>query len=95
MSELREQKRVMPRTLPVNNPNLALEGFGTHLGYSRVPCHACGVQYDRREIEQYSHLHAVHVSRFVCPRGHLGEARRLWQPVESAALDDWPTRTPE
>jgi hypothetical protein len=87
MSNSREQKPVLPCTLPINDPSLAPEGFGTHLGFSRVPCHACGVQYDRREIEQYSHPHAVHVSRFVCPRGHLGEARRVWEPVQIDAAD--------
>jgi hypothetical protein len=69
MSDLREQKPVLACTLPVNNPNLAPEIFNGRGCYSRVPCHACGVQYDRREIEQYSHPHAIHVSRFVCPRG--------------------------
>jgi len=34
----------------VNNPNLEPEGFGEHQGYVHVPCKACGVQYDRREI---------------------------------------------
>jgi hypothetical protein len=67
----------------VNNLNLEPEYFGERLGwaYVRVPCKACGVQYDRREIEEYSHPYAHHVSSFMCPNGHLGEARRIWEPV--------------
>jgi hypothetical protein len=46
--------------LPVNNLSLGPEYFGERLGrgYVRVPCKACGVQYDRREIEEHSHPHA-------------------------------------
>jgi hypothetical protein len=66
MSNLREQKPVLSCTLPVKNPSLPPGGFGKRQGYARVPCHACGVQY-RREIEEYSHPFAIHVSRFVCP----------------------------
>jgi hypothetical protein len=87
MPDLREQKPVLPCTLPVNNPNLVPEVFSGRGGYSRVPCHGCGVQYDRREIEQYSHPYAIHVSRFTCPRGHLGEARRVWEPVKAAETE--------
>ena len=53
----------------------------------RVPCDGCGIQYDRREIEEYSHPHALHVLRFVCPKGHLCEARRLWEPALGDAAD--------
>lgn len=83
MSNPQELKRVPPCTLPVNNLILEPEYFGERLGlgYVRVPCTACGVQYDRREIEEYSHPFAHHVSNFMCPRGHLGEARRVWEPV--------------
>ena len=83
MSDEREQKPVLPCTLPVNNPSLAPEGFGKHQGYIRLPCYACGVQYDRREVEEYTHPHAIHVACFVCPKEHLGEARRLWEPVQN------------
>jgi hypothetical protein len=88
MSDERELKPVPPCTLPVNNLNLEPEYFGERLGwaYVRVPCRACGVQqYDRREIEEYSHAYAHHVSSFMCPKGHLGEARRIWEPVPAAA----------
>jgi hypothetical protein len=34
MSDLREQKPILPCTLPVNDPSLEPEGFGTHLGYA-------------------------------------------------------------
>ena len=81
MSDQRELRPVQPCILPVNDPSLAPEYFNGRGGYSRVPCHACGVQHDRREIEQYPHPHAIHVSRFMCPKGHLGEARRLWEPA--------------
>jgi hypothetical protein len=81
MSDQRELRPVQPCTLPVNDPSLEPEGFGERQGYARVPCYACGVQYDRREIEEYSHPHAIHVSPFVCPKSHLGEARRIWEPV--------------
>jgi hypothetical protein len=80
MSNLREQKPVVPCTFPVNNPNLQPECLGTLQGYIRLACHGCGVQYDRREVEEYTHPTAIHVSRFVCLQGHLGEARRLWVP---------------
>jgi hypothetical protein len=86
MSNERELKPVPPCLLPVNNLlNLEPEYFGERLGhgYVRVPRKACGVQYDRREIEEYSHPYAHHVSSFMCPKGHLGEARRLWAPVVS------------
>jgi hypothetical protein len=82
MSVEREQKHVQPCTLPVSNPRLEPEELGKHQGYIRVVCYACGVQYDRREIEEYSHPFAHHVSNFMCPKGHLDEARRLWKPVK-------------
>ncbi len=89
MSEPKELKRVAPCTLPINNLTLEPEYLGERLdwGFVRVPCKACGVQYDRREIEEYSHPFAHHVSRFMCPKGHPGEARRIWGPVRTAADD--------
>ena len=86
MPNNRELKRVPRCLLPVNNLNLEPEYVGERLGwaYVRVPCKACGIQYDRREIEEYSHPYAHHVSCFLCPKGHLGEARRLWEPVKAA-----------
>lgn len=85
MSDERELKPVPPCLLPVNNLDLEPEYFGERLGwaYVRVPCKACGVQYDRREIEEYSHPYAHRVSSFMCPDGHLGEARRLWEPLKT------------
>jgi hypothetical protein len=90
MPNERELKRVPPCLLPVNNLSLEPEYFGERLGrdYVRVPCKACGVQYDRREIEEYSHPYAHHVSSFMCPKGHLGEARRIWEPVKAAEKAD-------
>ena len=89
MPNERELKPVPPCTLPVNNLSLEPEYFGERLGwaYLRVPCKACGVQYDRREIEEYSHAYAHHVSSFMCPKGHLGEARRIWGPVPTPTAD--------
>jgi hypothetical protein len=79
MSNLREQKPVLPCTLPVHDPSLAPEGFGERQGYARVPCYACGVQYDRREIEEHSHPNAIHVSRFV--RGIPSTTSRPYEAV--------------
>ena len=79
--------RVQPCTLPVNNPNLEPEWFGPVAtggkgwAYIRIPCLDCGVQYDRREVEEHSHPTALHVSRFKCPKGHLGETRREWEAI--------------
>jgi hypothetical protein len=78
---------VPPCTLPINDPSLKPEGLGKHQGYIRLACYACGVQYDRREVEEYTHPHALHVSRFVCPKGHLREDRRIWEPVPADGLD--------
>jgi hypothetical protein len=39
------------------------------------------------EVEEYSHKHAMHVAQFVCPRGHLNEERRIWEPVPADASD--------
>jgi hypothetical protein len=87
MSDEREFRPVLSCTLPVNDPSLKPEGLGKHQGYIRLACHACGVQYDRREVEEYTHPTAMHVSRFVCPKGHLGEDRRVWEPVKTDAGD--------
>jgi hypothetical protein len=87
MPNERELKPVSPCLRRVNNLGLEPESFGEGLDWAhlRVPCKACGVQYDRREIEEYSHPYAHHVSSFMCPKGHLGEARRIWEPVPAAA----------
>jgi hypothetical protein len=68
---------------------MTLPWFGERLGWAhvRVPRDACGVQYDRREVEEYSHPHAIHVAQFVCPKGHLNEERRIWEPVPTPAAD--------
>jgi hypothetical protein len=41
------------------DPSLKPEGLGKHQGYIRLACHACGVQYDRREVEEYTHPTAM------------------------------------
>ena len=48
----------------MNDPSLKPEGHGEHQGYIRLASHD-GVQYDRREVEEYSHPHAIHVAQFV------------------------------
>jgi hypothetical protein len=87
MSDERELQPVEPCKLPVNDPSLKPEGLGKHQCYIRLACHAGGVQYDRREVEEYTHPTAMHVSRFICPKGHLGEDRRIWEPVPPDAGD--------
>jgi hypothetical protein len=92
MPEQRELRPVPPCTLPVNNLSLEPEYFGERpgRGYVRVPCKACGAQYDRREIEEYSHPYAHHVSSFMCPRatwakrGESGGRCRLRQRIYRA-----------
>ena len=59
----------------MNNLNLEREYFGERLGwaYVHVPCKACGVQYDRREVEEYTQLTRC-MSRNLCaPRGTWGK----------------------
>lgn len=69
---------VPPCTLPINDPSLKPEGLGKHQGNVRVACHACGVQYDRREVEGFAPACDPR-SRFVCPKGHLAQDRRVWE----------------
>jgi hypothetical protein len=80
---------VEPCTLPINNPSLKPQYFGEKFGWAhvRVPCKACGVQYDRREVEEYTRKYAMHVAQFVCPMGHLNEERRIREPVPADAAD--------
>jgi hypothetical protein len=49
------------------------------LGWIRVFCKECGIDYDIREVDnETTHPHASHVARFDCPKGHHCEARRVW-----------------
>jgi hypothetical protein len=75
-----ELEPVPPCLLPLNDPALEHEhysGPGWGLGWIRAPFAPCGVQYDIREVEHYGHPFAAHVARFVCPKGHIREARRV------------------
>ena len=81
MSDERESKLepVPPCLLPVHNPSLEPEhykGPGWGLGWIRVPCAPCGVQYDIREVEHYGHPSARCALRV--PQGsHPGSAAGL------------------
>jgi hypothetical protein len=45
--------------------------FNGKLGWIRVHCEECGIDYDIREIEnEATHPTANHVARFDCPNGH-------------------------
>ena len=47
-----------------------------------VRCDVCGVDYDVRDVtDETPHEGANHVMYFVCPKGHMGEARRVWKDI--------------
>jgi uncharacterized OB-fold protein len=47
-----------------------------------VRCNACGRDYDVRKVaNEVQHKGAMHVMRFVCPRGHEQENRRVWKAI--------------
>ena len=48
------------------------------LGWIRVFCKECKIDYDIREVNnETTHPAALHVARFDCPKGHHCEARRV------------------
>jgi hypothetical protein len=54
--------------------------FNGEVGYIRVFCTKCNVEYDIREVaNETTYPAALHVARFDCPKGHHCEARRVFR----------------
>jgi hypothetical protein len=61
--------------------------FNGKLGWIRVYCKECDIDYDIREIDnETTHPAALHVARFDCPKGHYCEARRVWSSYDDGFL---------
>lgn len=61
--------------------------FNGKLGWIRVFCEECDIDYDIREIDnETTHPAALHVARFDCPKGHQCEARRVWHSYDDEFL---------
>ncbi len=61
--------------------------FNGQLGWIRVFCKECNIDYDIREVDnETTHPAALHVARFDCPKGHHCEARRLWNSFDDDFL---------
>jgi len=61
--------------------------FNGQLGWIRVFCKQCNIDYDIREVDnETTHPAALHVARFDCPQGHHCEARRLWNSYDDDFL---------
>jgi CheY-like chemotaxis protein len=61
--------------------------FNGKLGWIRVFCEECSIDYDIREVDnETTHPAALHVARFDCPRGHYCEARRVWNSYDDEFL---------
>jgi hypothetical protein len=61
--------------------------FNGKLGWIRVFCRECAIDYDIREVDnEITHPAALHVARFDCPKGHHCEARRLWNSYDDNFL---------
>jgi hypothetical protein len=71
---------------PVHPPIPAPRQVGMlGVGWVRVVCHACKLQYDADQVEHYRHPRVLHVPQFVCPQGYIATSRR-----ESTSVDDKP-----
>jgi hypothetical protein len=58
------------------------------LGWIRVFCKECKIDYDISEVNnETTHPAALHVARFDCPKSHHCEARRVWN--SQAAQQEW------
>jgi CheY-like chemotaxis protein len=61
--------------------------FNGKLGWIRVFCKECNIDYDIREVDnETTHPTAAHVARFDCPKGHHCEARRVWNSYDDDFL---------
>ena len=61
--------------------------FNGKLGWIRVLCEECDIDYDIREVDnETTHPAAFHVARFDCPKGHHCEARRVWHSYDDDFL---------
>jgi CheY-like chemotaxis protein len=61
--------------------------FNGKLGWIRVFCKECNIDYDIREVDnETTHPAAMHVARFDCPKGHHCEARRVWNSYDDDFL---------
>jgi len=73
---------VPPCLLPVHNPSLEPEALhrvpGGAWDGSACPAHRAGCSTTSAKVEHYGHPSAAHVARFVCPKGHIREARQVW-----------------
>jgi hypothetical protein len=80
---------VEPSPYPVHTPIPAPQQLGKlGLGWVRVICHACKLQYDVDQIEHYRHPRVLHVAEFVCPRGHIATSRRVFTSVDDKPAGD-------
>jgi CheY-like chemotaxis protein len=70
--------------------------FNGKLGWIRVFCKECNIDYDIREVDnETTHPAAGHVARFDCPKGHHCEARRVWNSYDDDFLKASGIKAPE
>jgi hypothetical protein len=74
---------------PVHTPIPAPQQLGKlGLGWVRVVCHTCKVQYDVDQIEHYRHPSVLHVVEFVGPQGHIATSRRVFTSVDDKPAEE-------
>jgi hypothetical protein len=81
VSRSRYYPALFPSTTPAWSPRPSTGAVASPV----CPVMRAEFSHDRREIEEYSHPFAHHVSNLMCPEGHVGEARRVWEPATTPA----------